>query len=163
MASRKDLVNNLRDEISKVERRLGRTSLARCKKGAQRDFLARDFIKRFKGVPSEDFEETLQHWMDSDRPDPLSVQTVLQVMVEVSNERFIDTILDCIDTRIAGGLSPADRSESRAERAVKDAWWGDCVLEPFENTFAKTPRLRRRVQYLVDEARKQSQVKGATS
>lgn len=163
MASRKDLVNNLRDEISKVERRLGKTSLARCKRGAQRDFLARDFIKRFKGVPAEDFEETLQHWMDSDRPDPLSVQTVLQVMVEVGSERYIDTILDCIDTRIAGGLSPIDRSESRAERAVKEAWWADCVLEPFENTFAKTPRLRRRVQYLVDEARKQSHVKEATS
>lgn len=157
MTSRKALMTTLRDAVSKVEVKLGRVSLARCKKGAQRDFIAREFIKRFKGVAADDFDEMLDDWMAHDRPDPLSVQTVLQVLIETGNTRSIDTILDSIEVRIAGGTPSNDRGLSETERSIRDGWWGDCVLEPFENAFQNTPRLRRRVKHLMDEVRKQSQ------
>lgn len=154
MTGRKALMTTLRDAVSKVEVKLGRVSLARCKRGAQRDFLAREFIKRFKGVAADDFDEMLDDWMANDRPDPLSVQTVLQVMIETGNTRSIDTILDSIEVRIAGGIPPTERGLSETERRVRDGWWGDCVLEPFENAFHTTPRLRRRVKHLMDEVQK---------
>lgn len=157
MATRKDLLSTLREEISKIDRKLGRQSLARCRKGAQRDFLARDFIKRFKGVSADEFDDMLEDWMTGDRPDPLSVQTVVQVMIETGNTRSIDSILDSIEVRIGGGIPSTDRGESESERALREAWWGDCVLEPFENAFQSTPRLRRRIQHLMDEVRTQSQ------
>jgi hypothetical protein len=156
MATRKDLLSNLREEISKIDRRLGRQSLARCRKGAQRDFLARDFIKRFKGVTADEFDDMLEDWMTGDRPDPLSVQTVVQVMIETGNTRSVDVILDSIEVRIGGGAPSTNRGESESDRSIREAWWGDCVLEPFENAFQTTPRLRRRIKYLMDEVRKQS-------
>jgi hypothetical protein len=156
MATRKDLLSSLREELSKIDRKLGRQSLARCRKGAQRDFLARDFIKRFKGVAADEFDDMLEDWMTGDRPDPLSVQTVVQVMIETGNTRSVDVILDSIEVRIGGGNPSTERGESESERSLREAWWGDCVLEPFENAFQTTPRLRRRITHLMDEVRKQS-------
>jgi hypothetical protein len=150
------LLTTLRDCISRVEHNLGRISLARCKKGAQRDYIAREFIKQFRGVNADAFDETLDEWMEADRPDPLSVQTLIQVMIETGNDRSIDTILDSIEIRIAGGLPPTDRYESEIERSIREAWWADCVLEPFEFAFKSQPRLRQRIKKLMKRAFKQS-------
>jgi len=153
MAREKELSDMLRDEILKIERKLGKVSLARLSKGAQRDFLSGAFIKRFKGVSSDDFDGALETWMRNDRPKPISVQTVLQVMIDSGNHRCVDIILDGIDARIGGSVSPTDRSVPKEKRPLDDAWWAECVLEPFENSFQDVPRLRRRVKYLSDQVR----------
>jgi hypothetical protein len=111
----------------------------------------------FKGVTADAFDETIQEWMEVDRPDPLTVQTMLQVMIETGNTRSIDTILDAIEVRIAGGLPPNDQNEPESKRAVREGWWCDCVIEPFENAFKTEPRLRRRIGYLKKRARRQTQ------
>lgn len=149
MADRKMLLDTLRAQLSNINKRLRSCpSLARCKDGGRRDFLAKEFLSKFEGVSLEEFDETLYDWMTGDRPDPRSVQTVLQVLVEVSNDRAIDTVLDCIDTRVGG--------TSGATPATQDAWWADVVLEPFETAFPRKPRLRKKVKELIHELRKQT-------
>ena len=111
----------------------------------------------FKGVTADAFDETIKEWMEVDRPDPLTVQTILQVMIETGNTRPIDTVLDAIEVRIAGGLPPNDQNEPESKRTVREGWWCDCVIEPFENAFKTEPRLRRRIVYLKKRTRRQTQ------
>lgn len=154
MADRKTLLDTLRTELSTISAKLRTTtSLARCKEGARRDFLAKEFLKKFEGVPLNEFDELLYEWLTGDRPDPRSVQTILQILIESGNESCIDTVLDCIDTRVGGSFASTSKSPSRMEDALRDAWWGDTILEPFERSFPKKAKLRKRVTTLIQEFR----------
>ena len=158
MADRKSLLDTLRTELSTISTKLRTcTSLARCREGARRDFLAKEFLKKFEGVPYNEFDELLYDWLTGDRPDPRSVQTVLQILIESGNESCIDTVLDCIDARVGGSFASTSTSPSRIENALKDAWWGDTILEPFEKAFPKKAKLRKRVNTLIQEFRNHTQ------
>ena len=74
-------------------------------------------------------------------------------MIYSGNHRCVDIILDGIDARIGGSVSPTDRSVPKEKRLLNDAWWAECILEPFENSFQDVPRLRRRFKYLSDQVR----------
>jgi hypothetical protein len=113
-------------------------------------------MKPFRGVASHELDETLYEWMTGDRPDHRSVQTVLQVLIETGNEDCIDTVLDCIDVRVGGGAPSTQRRDLQLDQVIQDAWWGDCVLEPFENAFPRSPRLRKKVRTLIAELRTQT-------
>jgi hypothetical protein len=158
MADRRTLLDTLRTELSTISTKLRTcTSLARCKEGARREFLAKEFLKKFEGVPLNDFDELLYDWLTGDRPDPRSVQTVLQVLIESGNETCIDTVLDCIDARVGGSFASTSQSPSKMENALRDAWWGDTILEPFEKSFPKKANLRKRVNTLIQEFRNHTQ------
>ena len=73
--------------------------------------------------------------MMDDSPAPASVQNALQIMLETGNDHVVDVILDCIGTRMQTGK-------------MKDVWWSECVLEPFEHSFSSKPNLHRRVKDL---------------
>ena len=154
MADKKTLLDTFRTELSTISSKLRTcTSLARCREGTRRDFIAKEFLKKFEGVPLNDFEELMYDWLTGDRPDPRSVQTVLQILIETGNKACIDTVLDCIDARVGGSFASTSKSPSRMEEALKDAWWGDTILEPFERSFPKKAKLRKRVKTLIQEFR----------
>jgi hypothetical protein len=154
MADRKTLLDTFRTELSTISSKLRTcTSLARCREGARRDFLAKEFLRKFEGVPLNDFGELMRDWLIGDRPDPRSVQTVLQILIETGNDVCIDTVLDCIDARVGGSFASTSKSPSRMKDALKDAWWGDTILEPFERSFPKKAKLRKRVNTLIQEFR----------
>ena len=159
MADRKVLLDTLRIELSTITKRLrSTTGLARCKVPSQRDFLAKQFLEKFAGVTFDEFDEAIYDWMTGDLPDPRSVQTLLQILVETANDSAIDTVLDCIDARVGGGDTTRNSSRSALEQVRCDAWWGDTILEPFEAAFPKKPKLRKRVRTLMSEIRKQTEV-----
>lgn len=152
MADKKALLDMFRTELSTLSTRLRTcTSLARCKEGARRDFLATQFLKKFDKISLFDFEELLHDWFNGDRPDPRSVQTVLQIFIECDNESCIDTVLDCIDSRVSESFASTSKGSSKMEDALKNAWWGDTILEPFERSFPKNARLTKRVNTLIQE------------
>jgi hypothetical protein len=154
MAGRKTLLDTFRTELSTISSKLRTcTSLARCREGTRRGFLAREFLKKFEGVPLNGFDELMHDWLTGDRPDPRSVQTVLQILIDTGNEVCIDTVLDCIDARVGGSKASTYKSTSRMEEALKNAWWGDTILEPFERSFPKKAKLRKRVNTLIQEFR----------
>ena len=158
MADRKNLLDSVRGGLSTIAKRLRSvSSLARCKDGARRDFLAKEFIKKFEGVSLDDFDEALYDFMTAERPEPRSVQSLIQVLIEINHDPGIETVLDSIDARIGGGTVRPNASPSRSELATQDAWWGEVILEPFEKSFSKKPRLREKVRTLMSDVRKHTQ------
>jgi hypothetical protein len=156
MADEKKLLETFQAELSILSDKLrvsGCTSLARCKEGARRDFLAKEFVKKFSGVTLPDFDATIYDYMTGDRPNARDVQTILQVLIETDNETSIDTVLESIDMRVGGGFASKSRSPSQRQAALADAWWGDSILEPFERAFAKKKKFRNRVNELITEFR----------
>lgn len=158
MANRKSLLDTLRLGISTISKRLRSVpSLARCKDGARRDFLAKEFMSSFEGTTLDEFDETLYDFMTGERPDARAVQTLIQILVEVKNDAGILTVIECIDARIGGEGARREAAGSCHDRATQDAWWADVILEPFERSFAKKPRIRDRVRTLISDARRQTQ------
>ena len=145
MADRKTLLSTISSKLRTC------TSLARCREGTRRGFLAKEFLKKFEGVQLNDFDELMHDWLTGDRPDPRSVQTVLQILIETGNEVCIDTVLDCIDARVGGSFASTSKSPSRMEGGLRDAWWVDTIPEPFERSFPKKAKLRKRVNTLFQE------------
>ena len=159
MADRKGPLDTLRAELSTVSKRLRSTSsLARCKLPSQRVFSARQFLRKFAGISVDEFDETVYDWMTGDRPDPLSVQTLLQILIEAGVDSAVETVLDCIDARVDGSTPDRARPQSSLEQARCDAWWADTILEPFETAFPKKAKLGKSVRTLISEARKQTEV-----
>ena len=158
MADRKSLLDTMKTGLSTITKRLRSvSSLARCKDGGRRDFIAKEFIRNFAGASLDEFDETLYDFMTGERPEPRSVQTLLQVLIEIGNDSGIETILDCIDARIGGANARPNSIGARANLANQDAWWAEIILEPFEKSFPKKARLRDKVRALSSEVRKQTQ------
>ncbi len=158
MADRKGLLDTLKSGISTISKRLRSVpSLARCKDGARRDFLAKEFMSSFEGATLDEFDETLYDFMTGERPDARAVQTLIQILVEVKNDSGILTVVECIDARIGGEGARREAAGSTRDRGTEDAWWADVILEPFEKTFAKKPKVRDKVKTVISDARRQTQ------
>jgi hypothetical protein len=157
MADRKSLLDALERGILTTSKRLRSvSSLARCKDGARRDFLAKEFMKSFEGATLDEFDETLYDFMTGQRPDPRAVQTLIQILIEVKHDSGILTVIESIDARIGGEGARREAAGSTRDRATQDAWWADVILEPFEKSFTKK-KIRDRVKTVISDARRQTQ------
>lgn len=102
-----------------------RRSLAMLSKyGGKVDLWAGEFIASFKEIDLEIFKDVISQWLESDRPDYISVQTLLMVFAKKSSKgscpirELFEHMIETIQDRTASG-------------DLNDLWWAHNCVDRF--------------------------------
>lgn len=102
----------------------GRSLAMLSKYGAKVDLWAGEFIASFKEIDLEIFKDVIFQWIESDRPDHNSVQTLLMVFAKKSSKgscpirELFEHTLETIQERTASG-------------DLNDLWWAHNCADRF--------------------------------
>lgn len=102
----------------------GRSLAMLSKYGAKVDLWAGEFIASFKEIDLEIFKDVIFQWIESDRPDHNSVQTLLMVFAKKSSKgscpirELFEHTLETIQERTASG-------------DLNDLWWAHNCVDRF--------------------------------
>lgn len=111
--------------------------------GNKVDVWSGEFISSFKEIELETFKDVIFEWIESDRPDHHTVQTLLMVFAKKAgkgNSPFIDLFehtLDVVEERTSSG-------------DLQDLWWAHNCVYRFPGILPEESKLVRMAQMLLN-------------